>query len=253
MGLDALHFQLVEVSLAGSGQAGLAAIGPDYQKARLSEDVSRPTLPCGGPRMNPSVDVGNPPQSIRHLRMAERCTPDRIYESGPRSFSIGSKIGDHHHQLCRPACNSDARQNPRNSQEERRKKLALRLPATFVREPEGRTAHSTNIDRDRPSPARLRAGLELRLGAQTLPCSRRGGSVDLAGEAPSRLCVMASCFSPRPNNYLGPARSPPRRLAIAPESYAIPDADPAERSSANSGCANDCRTRACWFQSSCGF
>jgi hypothetical protein len=147
MGLDALHFQLVEFSLAGSCQAGV--IGSRARPAE--EDVSRPTLPCGGPRMNPSVDVGNPPQSIRHLRMAERCTPDRIYESGPRSFSIGSKIGDHHHQLCRPACNSDARQNPRNSQEERRKKLALRLPATFVREPEGRTARSTNIDRDRPS------------------------------------------------------------------------------------------------------
>ncbi len=84
--------------------------------------------------MNPSVDVGNPPRSIRHLRMAEHCTPDRIYESGPRSFSIGSKIGDHHHQLCRPACNSDARQNSCNSQEGNHKKLALRLPATFVRE-----------------------------------------------------------------------------------------------------------------------
>jgi hypothetical protein len=37
---------------------------------------SRPTRPCDGPRMNPSVDVGNPPRPFRHLRVAERCTPD---------------------------------------------------------------------------------------------------------------------------------------------------------------------------------
>ncbi len=38
--------------------------------------ASRPTVPCDGPRMNPSVDVGNPPRPFRHLRMAERCSPD---------------------------------------------------------------------------------------------------------------------------------------------------------------------------------
>jgi hypothetical protein len=43
---------------------------PDNKKA------SRPTRPCDGPRMNPSVDVGNPPRPFRHLRMAERCSPD---------------------------------------------------------------------------------------------------------------------------------------------------------------------------------
>src|SRR5882762_11523566 len=37
---------------------------------------SRPTMPCDGPRMNPSVDVGNPPRPFRHLRMTERRTPD---------------------------------------------------------------------------------------------------------------------------------------------------------------------------------
>ena len=33
-------------------------------------------MPCDGPRMNPSVDVGNPPRPFRHLRMAERRSPD---------------------------------------------------------------------------------------------------------------------------------------------------------------------------------
>src|SRR5271169_4946029 len=37
---------------------------------------SRPTVPCDGPRMNRQVDVGNPPRPFRHLRMAERRTPD---------------------------------------------------------------------------------------------------------------------------------------------------------------------------------
>ena len=40
------------------------------------QNQSRPTVPCDGPRMNPSVDVGNPPRPFRHLRMAERRTPD---------------------------------------------------------------------------------------------------------------------------------------------------------------------------------
>src|ERR1039458_4035366 len=43
---------------------------------RQIEKASRPTVPCDGPRMNPSVDVGNPPRPFRHLRMAERCSPD---------------------------------------------------------------------------------------------------------------------------------------------------------------------------------
>src|SRR5882762_2100506 len=37
---------------------------------------SRPNMPCDGPRMNLSVDVGNPPRPFRHLRMAERRSPD---------------------------------------------------------------------------------------------------------------------------------------------------------------------------------
>jgi hypothetical protein len=41
-----------------------------------SKQQSRPTVPCDGPRMNPSVDVGNPPRPFRHLRMTERRTPD---------------------------------------------------------------------------------------------------------------------------------------------------------------------------------
>ena len=41
-----------------------------------TKKASRPTRPCDGPRMNPSVDVGNPPRPFRHLRMAERCSPD---------------------------------------------------------------------------------------------------------------------------------------------------------------------------------
>ena len=45
-------------------------------RPRHTKKASRPTKPCDGPRMNPSVDVGNPPRPFRHLRMAERCSPD---------------------------------------------------------------------------------------------------------------------------------------------------------------------------------
>ncbi len=56
----------------------------------------------------PVVDGGNPPRPFRHLRMAEHRTPDHIFESSPRSFGVGSKIGYHHHQPCRPAFRLDA-------------------------------------------------------------------------------------------------------------------------------------------------
>lgn len=60
--------------------------------------------------------------------MAEHCTPDQIIESSPRSFSIGSKIGDYHHQLNRPAYRLDAREIRRNWQGYEGKKLAFDLP-----------------------------------------------------------------------------------------------------------------------------
>jgi len=51
----------------------------------------------------PVVDGGNPPRPFRHLRMTEHRTPDHKFESGPRSFGVGSKIGYHHHQRNRSA------------------------------------------------------------------------------------------------------------------------------------------------------
>jgi hypothetical protein len=83
--------------------------------------------------MNPSLDDGNPPRPFRHLRMAEHRTPDRIYESGPRSFGVGSKIGYHHHQLGRSAFRLDARESPKIWQAPACKKLAFRLPRGLLR------------------------------------------------------------------------------------------------------------------------
>jgi len=37
---------------------------------------SRPTSPCGGPRMNPSLDDGSPPRPLRRFRVAEHGTQD---------------------------------------------------------------------------------------------------------------------------------------------------------------------------------
>src|SRR5438876_12129987 len=59
--------------------------------------------------------------------MAEHCTPDQIFESSSRSFSVGSKIGYHHHQRCRPAFPLDAREISGDSQEGRAKKMAAGL------------------------------------------------------------------------------------------------------------------------------
>ncbi len=53
--------------------------------------ASRPTRPCDGPRMNPSVDVGNPPRPFRHLRMAERCSPDPSSSRAPVHSALVQK------------------------------------------------------------------------------------------------------------------------------------------------------------------
>ena len=75
----------------------------------------------------PVVNGGNLPRPFRHFRMAERCTPDHIVESSPRSFGVGSKIGDHHHQPRRPAFVNDARERAEVSQEGKTKKLEVGL------------------------------------------------------------------------------------------------------------------------------
>src|ERR1700689_2424457 len=46
---------------------------PQHDRKRKQAD---PLCRVTGPRMNPSVDVGNPPRPFRHLRMTERRTPD---------------------------------------------------------------------------------------------------------------------------------------------------------------------------------
>src|ERR1700736_5288521 len=63
-------------SLAGKADAGGDSRRPGKFGRGQKQKASRPTKPCDGPRMNPSVDVGNPPRPFRHLRMAERRTPD---------------------------------------------------------------------------------------------------------------------------------------------------------------------------------
>jgi len=52
---------------------------------------SRPTVPCDGPRMNPSVDVGCPPRPFRHLRMAQRRTPDLSSSRAPVHSALVQK------------------------------------------------------------------------------------------------------------------------------------------------------------------
>ena len=74
--------------------------------------------------MNPSLDVGTrrDPLGISDWRsVAHRIV---IYESSPRSFSVGSKIGDHHHELRRSAFRLDAKARLREWQEGKRKKMA---------------------------------------------------------------------------------------------------------------------------------
>jgi len=56
-----------------------------------------------GPRMNPSVDVGHPPRPFRHLRMAERRSPDLSSSQAPVHSALVQISVTRHHQPGRPA------------------------------------------------------------------------------------------------------------------------------------------------------
>jgi len=63
--------------------------------------------------------------------MTEHCTPDQIFESSPRSFGVGSKIGYHHHQPCRPTFSLDARGNLPALARGGTQKVGTRLASNF--------------------------------------------------------------------------------------------------------------------------
>ena len=97
--------------------------GARYKKA------SRPTRPCGRPRMNPSLDDGNPPRPFRHLRVAEHCTPDQISSQAPvHSVLVQKSVTTITNRAGRLSVWMLGETSPR-WQEGGRKKLALSLPA----------------------------------------------------------------------------------------------------------------------------
>src|SRR5450755_4565502 len=88
-------------------QSRARAPAPHYEKKKSS----RPTVPCDGPRMNPSVDVGCPPRPFRHLRMAERRTPDLSSSRAPVHSALVQKSVTAITNPCRSAFRLDARGN----------------------------------------------------------------------------------------------------------------------------------------------
>ena len=86
----------------------------DAQQELFSEDKEQadPLSRVTGPRMNPSVDVGRPPRPFRHLRMAERCTPDPSSSRAPVHSALVQISVTRHHQPGRPAFRLDAREIP---------------------------------------------------------------------------------------------------------------------------------------------
>src|SRR5579859_2847148 len=93
------------------------------KKKKQADPLSRVT----GPRMNPSVDVGRPPRPFRHLRMAQRCSPDPSSSRAPVHSALVQISVTRHHQRGRPAFKVDARENCCAWQVEDGKKLAGRL------------------------------------------------------------------------------------------------------------------------------
>ena len=85
--------------------AGRSAPATFKKRKNQADPLCRVT----GPRMNPSVDVGRPPRPFRHLRMAERCTPDPSSSRAPVHSALVQISVTRHHQPRRPAFISDAR------------------------------------------------------------------------------------------------------------------------------------------------
>src|SRR6266481_1905158 len=76
------------VELRSTGRPKAPVPTRAFQKEEKQADpLSRVT----GPRMNPSVDVGRPPRPFRHLRMAERCTPDPSSSRAPVHSALVQK------------------------------------------------------------------------------------------------------------------------------------------------------------------
>src|SRR6476660_9424779 len=90
--------------------------------------ASRPTRPCDGPRMNPSVDVGNPPRPFRHLRMAERCSPDPSSSRVPVHSALVQKSVTAITNSAGRLSGLDARTNAVDAQVTRVRKMAIHLP-----------------------------------------------------------------------------------------------------------------------------
>src|SRR4249920_2220383 len=91
------------------------------KKSTIKNEQADPLSRVTGPRMNPSVDVGRPPRPFRHLRMAERCSPDPSSSRAPVHSALVQKSVTRHHQLGRSAFNVDARENARSWQVQQRK------------------------------------------------------------------------------------------------------------------------------------
>jgi len=107
--------------------ANFSSVARNYEAQTFQareKKSSRPTKPCDGPRMNPSVDVGNPPRPFRHLRMAEHRSPDPSSSRVPVHSALVQKSVTAITYLGRPAFNLDARQKAGAWQVEDRKKMA---------------------------------------------------------------------------------------------------------------------------------
>jgi hypothetical protein len=70
---------------------------------RRLEKKADPLSRVTGPRMNPSVDVGCPPRPFRHLRMAQRRSPDPSSSRAPVHSALVQISVTRHHQLGRSA------------------------------------------------------------------------------------------------------------------------------------------------------
>ena len=175
--------------------------------------------------MNPSVDVGNPPRPFRHLRMAERCTPDPSSSRAPVHSALVQK-------------SVTAITNP-----------AGRLSVVMLGEPphigKSQLANSwqtTCIQSNEAIEFQLaiqsnRLADSHRKIVETLPATSRPAPLANAAFRTTQLSVTSL---PPPNNCSSPAHSYPPDSAASLATRAIPYAAFSVQCSTNIGNVNDC-------------
>jgi hypothetical protein len=196
---------------------------------------SRPTMPCDGPRMNPSVDVGNPPRSFRHLRMTERRTPDPSSSRVPvHSALVQKSVTVITNLVGRLSTWMLGKSRPMRKGKYQKRWQGACNQSNHARD-SGLAMMSASGDFPLRKPAE-QAAAPYSLSAT--PINILQFPFPFPGH-PVEVQMVIAMSLPAPNNWFLPEPLRTPVPAASPEFDVIQDADSSPRRSVDTGCAND--------------